>query len=450
MIISDFCNRLRFKVDVINSLSIAIYERRMNLLIRMFTPLGLSLVLVACQQTHVRHEPLPQRGYLWQRSWNPAVEKAVTEADSRMDGLIVLGAEIQWKGGELQVIRANIRWDTLKSMKKSCSLALRVAPYPGPFEEDDRVCQAIIATAKGLLEDARLHGVEVREFQLDFDCAQKKLSGYRKWIHAVRTQISPTRFVITTLPSWLKETEFRNLIYDVDGYVLQVHSVPTQKESGRASLCDVSLARKWVSQAESLGVPFSVALPTYRCLAGYDETGKLRGVMMDSIPLAWPTGTHVLEFGSNPDDIAALVDEWHKTAPATLQEIIWYRLPVETDRLNWQWKTLSAVMEGRKSQHKLEVSQRGTNPIDLAISNLGETDDSLPQGVRISWDKGVLIASDALEGWSIQQDAQSVTFTPLAGFHPHLPPDSDMNIGWLRFNMPITLRTEILNENTTH
>ena len=80
--------------------------------------------------------PLPQRGYLWQRAWNPSVLAAVQEADKRMDGMVIIGAEILWNGSTPVTNRANIDWPTLKNAQKPIALALRVAPYPGPFSED--------------------------------------------------------------------------------------------------------------------------------------------------------------------------------------------------------------------------------------------------------------------------------------------------------------------------
>lgn len=37
---------------------------------------------------------LTQRGYLWQRDWNPAVTAAVGDAANQLDGLVVLAAEM--------------------------------------------------------------------------------------------------------------------------------------------------------------------------------------------------------------------------------------------------------------------------------------------------------------------------------------------------------------------
>ena len=66
---------------------------------------------------------LRQRGYLWQRDWTSAVADAVVEADRHMDGLVVLGAEIQWTSGKPDPVRATISWPTMKASKKPWAIA---------------------------------------------------------------------------------------------------------------------------------------------------------------------------------------------------------------------------------------------------------------------------------------------------------------------------------------
>jgi hypothetical protein len=153
----------------------------------------------------------------------------------------------------------------------------------------------------------------------------------------------------------------------------------------RANVCDAPLARAWVSKAARFGLSFSVALPTYRCSAGYDATGKLLNVAMDSVQPAWPSDTRVLEFATNADDMATLVQEWRYARPPQLREIIWYRVPVATDVRNWCWTTLSAVMSGRKPLHHLEVLQEGENPIDLSIANTGGDIWHFRQAAKQQW-----------------------------------------------------------------
>ncbi len=387
--------------------------------------------------------PLLQRGYLWQRNWTPAVAAAYVEADEKMDGLVVLGAEIVWKNSIPQVIRASVPWQLLKNSTKPCSIALRIAPFPGPFQTGDASTRYIVESAQSLLAEAKANGVAIGELQIDFDCGQKKLGGYRLWLQALRSAIQPQRLVITTLPSWLDESDFLPLVREADGYVLQVHSVPTSKESGHAVLCDPELAKQWVSKASRLGLPFSVALPTYRCLAGYGADGKLLGVMMDSVPLAWPEGTYVLEFGVNEDEMAELVQEWRTNPPAGLKGVLWYRIPVATDELNWTWATLSAVMAGRKPLHRLAAVQEGSNPIDLSIVNDGEGDEPQDAAVTATWINARLIASDALDGWTVEIEPGRAVFRPEPGFHPRLSPGERRSIGWLRYDGAPTLQVEV-------
>jgi hypothetical protein len=359
---------------------------------------------------------------------------AVQEAGKHMDGIVIIGAEILWNGSTPETIRANIDWPTLKNAGKPIALALRVAPYPGPFSKDDSTIKYITGVATSLLTSATGHGLTVSEFQIDFDCAQKKLSGYSLWVEAMRTAVRPTRFVITALPAWLNEPAFVPLVQLADSYVLQVHSVPVSSGTGQSFLLDTDLARQWTKTAAKLGIPFSVALPTYRCLAGYDATGKLLGVAMDSVDLAWPPGTRTIEFSTNSDDTATLVKEWLSARSAELKEVIWYRIPVATDQRNWRWPTLTAIMAGRRPVHSLQAVQRGDNPVDLSIKNMGEADKQIGAKLTVTWTGASIVALDALPGWTVAAGMEHAVFTRVEKIPLELPPGSERSIGWLRFD----------------
>ena len=64
--------------------------------------------------------PLKQRGYLWQREWIPAVVDALGEADRRMDGVVLLGAEINLSGKKPEIARATIDWDAVRRARSRC------------------------------------------------------------------------------------------------------------------------------------------------------------------------------------------------------------------------------------------------------------------------------------------------------------------------------------------
>ena len=385
--------------------------------------------------------PLPQRGYIWQREWTPAVIASLREAERRMNGVLLLGAEISLGSKGSEVVKASIDWDAVARQTQHCSIALRVAPFSGPIRADDSPAHTILDVAKELLDDARSHDVKIEEFQLDFDCAQKNLAAYCAWLSMLRRIVHPIRFAITVLPAWLDEQEFPSLVRETDGYVLQVHSVPISAR-GSATLCDSKLAREWIARAGKLGMPFSVALPTYRCAAGYASDGKLLSVAMDSVPPSWPPGTRILEFGADADETAGLVHEWQNARPPQLRELIWYRVPISTDTRNWRWPTLAAVMAGRPPKHQLEVRQEGENPIDLSIVNAGEADEQLNANVTAKWSRADLEACDALSGWRVRPENNRAVFSSIAQDGFRLPPGATRKIGWLRFDQSTNLQAE--------
>jgi hypothetical protein len=363
-----------------------------------------------------------------------------------MDGVVVLGAEVGWNGGAgevAQVARANIAWEALRGRK--VALAVRMGADGGPFTVDDGAMRAIAAETKRLLDAARANGVQPQELELDFDCAQGKLAGYALWARALRRIIHPLPLVITALPAWLDEGEFPALAREADGYVLQVHSVPTLAESGHAVLCDPALARKWVRKASSLGMPFSVSLPAYWCVAGYDGAGKLLGVAMDSVQPAWPPGTGMLEFSANADDIAGLVSEWKRQRPAGLKELLWYRVPVATDERAWRWPTLEAVMAGRKPAHRVEaLLSDGENPVDVSIINRGEAEERSGWTVTLTWAGARAATWDALPGWSVTVNGERAVFARVGGEAAlRLSPGERRSIGWIRYDKVVAPRWEV-------
>ena len=369
-------------------------------------------------------------------------------AQTHLSGVILLAAEIDWRGTKAEVVRPEIDWKKIRSSGKPCSIALRVAPFSGQNREADARIQFILEATRSLLEEAHAADVPITEFELDFDCGQEDLANYAKWIRLVQSIVHPTRFVITALPVWLNQSAFSHLVREADGYVLQVHSVPT-KNGESMVLCDPRLARGWVERAARLHVPFSVALPTYRCSAGYDPDGKLLSVAMDSVQPAWPPGTHILEFSADADEMATLVKQWKQSRPVELRELIWYRVPVATDIRNWQWKTLSAVMSGQKPLHRLEVSHEGENPCDIAIANTGEADEPLDTVVTANWEGAAFVAADALPGWSVEVEKNRAVFRRMPGHRPILPPGASRKIGWIRYSQFTTVQLELARKVET-
>src|SRR6185369_9365162 len=101
---------------------------------------------------------------------------------------------------------------------------------------------------------------------------------------------------------------------------------------------------------------------TYSALLGYDREGRYLGMALDGVQPAWPAGTRVVECNSDPVELARLVAEWRVARPATMEGVVWYRLPISGAKRNWRWPTFAAVLEGRTPTHQLAVHTEGENP----------------------------------------------------------------------------------------
>jgi hypothetical protein len=353
------------------------------------------------------------------------------------------------------VIKPRIDWSALNAFGKPVSVAMRIAPSPGPFSERGPVTEALCATARGLLAEAKTAGVSLAEFQLDFDCAQKKLAGYAQWVRAIRRAVEPVPLVITTLPSWLPEPAFPALVREAGAYVLQVHSIPSPRGDANTMICNPGEARKWVAQAAKLGLPFEIALPTYRSVVGYSPEGRLLGVVSDSVRPTWPPGTLLKEYSTDAGAMAALVAEWQKQRPTGCRGLMWYRLPVATDGNNWRWPTLRAVMAGRapmaswraRSQNQSASGQESgaaLAPTDFTLVNDGETDDPPDCRVEATWDTESVPVAESLPGWQVKLEKRRATFFRASENQRRLPPGNECAIGWLRLEPVAPLHVEVI------
>jgi hypothetical protein len=346
--------------------------------------------------------PMPQDVYVWQRAWTEDLRNAVRERARHFSTIVVLGAQIWWTQNHPRVARVPIDWDSLKSTNGPIALALRINPLPGPFDTRSEATQLVCDVAARLLADAREHSLDIVELQIDFDAAESKLDGYRRWIEALRARIAPTPVAITALPGWLDAPAFESLARAAGRYVLQVHSFERPRLGRHMTLCDPAAARVAVERAGRIGVPFRVALPTYGYTAAFAPDGTFLGLSAEGRPPNWPADAIVREIRADAPAMAELVRHWTADRPAAMTGIIWYRLPIESDTMNWRWPTLAAAMRGRAPQSGLRVETRvdadGVTVIDLF--NAGEADQPLALSVNVSSQTGELISADAHNGFT--------------------------------------------------
>lgn len=409
------------------------------------TGVALLALLAACRQPHASG-PLHQEAYVWQRSWSPAVREAVRQAPG-ISGFVALAAEVDLRQGSPRIARIPLDL-SLRESGKPIGVALRVTTFPSRFADEPGIVHLLTSLIQDMAIEARAKGIPLAEIQIDYDCPESKLDDYRRLLPVLRKAAAHIPLTFTALPSWMGQRRaFAKLIAAADGYVLQVHSlVPPISPKGDFSVLKPDAAREWVEAAARFGRPFRVALPTYGYLAAFNPTGKLVGLSAEGPLLSWPAGLRLREARSDPAAAAGLVREWTRERPPELAGILWYRLPVAGDRLNWTAPTLRAVMGGRNPRSAVRVDVRAPEPglVEIDLLNTGDGQGSTPSLISIGWPDGSLLAADGLAGYQVVRGEGVVH---LERHRPALLRAGERRtIGWLRFAAPTEVHIEAHTE----
>ena len=170
-----------------------------------------------------------------------------------------------------------------------------------------------------------------------------------------------------------------------------MHSLEKPKKLGAPfQLCDPAEARRAVERAAAFGKPFRVALPTYGYLLAMSPAGQLVGISAEGPARSWPEGACLREVRADPESLAQLVQSWQEDRPQALMGVIWYRLPIPEERLNWRWPTLTQVMSGKAPRPDLRVEARHQQPelLEIDLINVGSADYALATQITLRWAEG--------------------------------------------------------------
>ncbi len=389
---------------------------------------------------------LRQEVYVWQRAWSRPVREAVTQHATNFPALAVLKAEVTWKDKQPQVVRVALDYEALKSTRRPIGIALRIGPYAGPFKADEPVSVFITELSASLVAEARTNQLQLSELQIDFDCAESKLDGYRVWLEAIQKRVAPLPVTITALPSWLDSRAFKRLAATATNYVLQVHSVERPKSfDAPFTLCDPRMASRAVERAGRIGIPFRVALPTYGYLLAFDAAGKFLGLSAEGPRPNWPTNALIREVSSNPVELAELLSSWTHNRPEALRGVIWYRLPTIVDNFNWRWPTLGAMLETRAPREVLRVNTRRVESglVEISLANEGELDISSRLAVEVRWSNARLVAGDALRDFELADRSASAARFQTRSQPRRIRAGESLVLGWLRFDQDCEVQCEL-------
>jgi hypothetical protein len=403
-------------------------------------------VAVVAMNFIAHSEPLRQEVYVWQRAWTPSVREAVAERATNFPEIAVLQAEVSWKEKMPQVARVAADFLTLAKTRRPVGLVLRIGSFGSALSEDKPAVNFLTELAASLVAEARTNKIEPAELQIDFDCAESKLDDYRAWLAVVQWRMAPLPVTITALPSWLDSPAFAKLAAASSNYVLQVHSLTRPVDTNTPfTLCDPVAAKRAVVRAGMIGVSFRVALPTYTYIVAFNSAGKFFGISAEAPGLNWPAGTQLRRMSADPLAMGSLVQSWNTNRPAAMRGVIWYRLPVEADNLNWRWPTLAAIVAAREPRESFHAQARRVEAglVEISLVNDGELDISSRLAVEARWSDGRLVAGDGLRGFELVEQNVSAAKFQNQSSQFRLPSGEKQIIGWLRLDPDREVQVEV-------
>jgi len=387
---------------------------------------------------------LLQQAYVWQRAGSGEMLDAVARSQAKFSNLILLGADVSFEGSQPRVARVDIDFRQLSSRVRAIGLVIHIDAFAGDFH-DDITTRALVQVSKSLLTDAAAEGLEVRELQLDFPCDGAHLEDYRHWVTTIREAVAPVSVSFIALPGWLDQTAFPALARASDGYVLKLHG--SVAGNATSMLLDPSTVLLSTESAAKFGVPFRVALPTYGMLLAFDPAGNYVGSSEEGPSPRWPASVQLRAIHTDPPTLARIVRNLEADRPLMLYGIIWHRLPVSTDQLNWQMQTLDAVMQGLEPLPDLHavITRPEANLVEVWLLNHGDADAHLTQTLIVDPSSTTVTASDALTGFEIARQPEGVIqLRPTASIST-LVPGARRLAGWLRVEGDARVTVKLMN-----
>ncbi|MEO8642327.1 DUF3142 domain-containing protein [Pseudomonas sp.] len=380
--------------------------------IRMIGLLAMVALLNGCERQDAT--PLDQQLYVWQRQWTPAHEAALRDSRADFSTLRVLALQAFPKAGWS---RARIDPALLKRDGRPLIAVIRL---DGQLKSLDR--NEVIAQIQQVLGDWQGQGLNLSGVEIDHDAGNARLPAYHEFLTHLRAALPASiALSITALPAWLESPELPALLSTVDSSVLQVHAV----SDPRLGLFNPDQARQWTrAWSRITSKPFYLALPAYGVAL---LPGGGAPVVESEVTLE--RGGKRRELLADPQQLSRLGSELRNDPPAHLAGLIWFRLPLASDRRAWSLTTLSAVARGDDLDSRLALKLSVQNDLyDISLSNQGNLDNAWPE--RLTLAVQGCDGADALAGYALQQRPDLLTFTRLRD--GRIPAGGQRAIGWAR------------------
>ena len=128
-----------------------------------------------------------------------------------------------------------------------------------------------------------------------------------------------------------------------------------------------------------------------------------------------------------------------------MRGVIWYRLPVAVDNLNWRWPTLGAIVAGREPRESFHAVARRAESglVEVSLVNDGELNISSQLAIEVRWSDARLAAGDGLRGFELAEQNGSAAKFQNQSSQFRLPAGEKEIVGWLRFDKDCEVQVEV-------
>lgn len=382
----------------------------------------LPLLLFSLTSVHARDDAY----YVWQQHWSSNVLAAV---ESETAASLYPLACVVPKSGKSTL--TTIPWKRLSTLEHHYIPVIRIPlsafKRPDLADELDGVILRLIR---------KMEPVQLTEIQLDLDCPERLLGRYLELLKAYRKAHPNLRLSITALPVHLKHKTFHKLADATDYYVIQIHGINVPREYGDpAELLNRTTADKALRQAEALGHPYRVALPCYAYELNFNPASGAF-LFLTAEKTTRRTDTIKQRIATDHRDLVEL----HKITQA--QGVIWFRLPVEGDRLCLPRPTLADIQSGKlpKDDVQCRIRPVSDSTTELELYN-GNTIHAHQAVLKLSWPKPTG-AYDLYRGIHASPPAPGRLPTEITV--PMPPPGDAVKIGWFQANTNYHPNIEII------
>jgi hypothetical protein len=131
--------------------------------------------------------------------------------------------------------------------------------------------------------------------------------------------------------------------------------------------------------------------------------------------------------------------------------VIWFRLPVDADRLNWDVRTLAAVMRGKVPEARLhmciEWSSSEEGLVEIVAENKGDREAVLPTRIRAYWTQDArALAMDSVGNYTLTTNTspgEAVWSQTETSRSRMIRPGRRARVGWIKFFHETALQIEV-------